>query len=334
MLTSPSAIAQDQGDGLPSSDLFEDDRPPNGRPGGRPEASTGDGPGGERMSPSMRVSFMTRLREVRGDADWIASVDALSHLDGRERMEATRRLIDQLTDDERSQLMGRRDREPGDGDRPEQASVQLTDEEVERLIEAIREIRPEMAERLDQAWAQGAENFRERLERDPLFRELGPIIRLRQRDPEMYSLRIEDFQIGIRSRLLAYEFQRAEASQQPALRAEILLLLERHFDVRVGIRELELQRFKERIDDLQSGLDGAYATRDDLIEEQLESLLTQRHRGGRGDHSDRGDQAREGEGNRDRDRERRGPRGERGDRGDRSDSGERDGVSGATDSSD
>lgn len=149
---------------------------------------------------------------------------------------------------------------------------------IDRAVSVLKDIHPELAERLNHAL-----EHRPRRARGLLGRRMPMLLRLaelRERDPEMYGLRVRDLQLArealrlmVRHRALDAAPRDAGPAASEALRAELRGVLAERFEVRTRIRERELERLERRLEALEAELAERSASREMLIDQRLETML-------------------------------------------------------------
>lgn len=162
------------------------------------------------------------------------------------------------------------------------------DARMRAALQVLRDVNPELVERVQRAMA-----ARPRLVDVALRRRMPILLRLaelRERDREMYDLRIEDLQLARQTLMLA-TYHKALEGDNPQL-AEIVRernpqlpetkqdvrdalreTLAERFEVRTRIRRLELARLEDRLRRLEEELDERAALHEQLIDERLQTLI-------------------------------------------------------------
>jgi len=151
----------------------------------------------------------------------------------------------------------------------------LRGEELDEAIEILRELHPQLAERLEQA----RENHPDRI--GPMIHREYPRLRqfldLKRREPKLFELRIRDVKLERASRDLAHQIREAEqiddAEQATVLRGQLSEVAAEHFDVRQAARAYEIEMLKRRIEKLEAALQEHHQQRDEMIERRISDLL-------------------------------------------------------------
>lgn len=180
------------------------------------------------------------------------------------------------------------------------------DERVGEALSVLRDVHPELAARVERAFEK-----RPRVAHVAMRKWVPMLLRLaelRERDREMYELRIEDLRLARRMLTLAryhkaWEREQA-AGREPdqgnepqqrqgraegfrekhpelpetseAVREQLRQTLAVRFEVRTRIRRLELARLKDRFRDLAAELEERSESMDELIDERLRTILDDR----------------------------------------------------------
>ena len=203
---------------------------------------------------------------------------------------------------------GRSERGDGMGGRGGRGTgpMKLTDDQVEEAIALMIELDPSMAPRIKQLRAERPELLRHAVSRR--FPRLGYMLKLKEKRPELYALRVRD----IRLENLSHEQARtlaalpADAPGIEAARAALRGTLEEHFAVRQDVRRFELEALREKIIEMETRLADDAVQRETLVQQRLDQLEAdppppvgkrggedgERRRGRRGD-GERGDEPRE-----------------------------------------
>ena len=152
----------------------------------------------------------------------------------------------------------------------------LTEEQVGQAIQVLQQIDPEAAAYVEQIREEAPLRVAWALERR--FPQIVDFLSLKQRDPAMYELRIEDLRLAHESRRLARRIGMAKEAgkddEAERLTDQLAETLEHHFDIRQQIRERELADLEARVERLREQLEQRADNRDDLIEQRLQQLTT------------------------------------------------------------
>lgn len=189
---------------------------------------------------------------------------------------------DQPAQRERTRAAAERDKAQADTDDEEEESrrgsrrrPQLSPEQMDEAVAVLKAMRPELAERISLAMDENPERVHEMVLRE--YPRLRFMISLKQRDPRMFHLRAEDIRLAYETQQLAENIHKLrEAGNVPRLEAakdRLEQLLEEHYDVRHRLRQLEIARLEQRLEQLREELEQRAARRDALIRQRREELL-------------------------------------------------------------
>ena len=148
-------------------------------------------------------------------------------------------------------------------------------EQARDALEVLRRIDPDKAKRLEQAIDENPERVGEVLHEN--FPMLGRFMAMRRYDPEGFDLRVKDLALSRKSHDAADRMRKALDAKDDAVAAlelaQLQALVAEHFDVRQELREYELMKLKERIEELGDQLKQRTADRDALIDERVHELI-------------------------------------------------------------
>jgi len=97
--------------------------------------------------------------------------------------------------------------------------------------------------------------------------------RLEQDDPEMYQLLVEDNRLDREASALARRVREAKSTDREKLRAELAVVVNKHFDVRQQRRELSLKRMEEELKRLREAIESRSKGRDDVVQRRITELV-------------------------------------------------------------
>ena len=185
---------------------------------------------------------------------------------------------------------GERDRER-DGDRQRSSQrASITVEQIPQAIATLRDIHsepyPTWIERIETMADEEPEEAARKLSRFPRLSEL---MQMREQRPEEFQLHAgqsklmrEIFNLIRQIREALREDDQAKVDElKPQLREK----MEQAFDYRLKIKQLELDRDRQKLADAERELAEIQADRDALIDQKIEQMLTGRG-GPRGPHED------------------------------------------------
>lgn len=150
----------------------------------------------------------------------------------------------------------------------------MSDEQIESARQIVQRLYPEMTEQLEQLHAEDPAELRRTIERR--FPRVRYLVKLQEKDPEMFELRMADITLGRQIETLAEQVRQAHLDDDKdaykARREQLEDKVADHFDARQAIRELEIQMLERRVEELKDRLDEHDDDRDDLIERRVEEL--------------------------------------------------------------
>jgi hypothetical protein len=167
------------------------------------------------------------------------------------------------------------DRERGPrGEGPKQP---LSPTQVADMLATLRLVHPELADRLENLNQTDPDRVAQMLQHR--FARLRELIRLREQDPELFKLRVQDFKMARQTFDLLRQFLDARRDRAPQatldqLRSNIRELVAQHFAVRQQARAHELAVLEKRIQDMRRDLDQRAADHDNIIDSRVNDLLS------------------------------------------------------------
>lgn len=148
-------------------------------------------------------------------------------------------------------------------------------EQVRDALEVLRRIDPDKAKRLEHAIGEHPEKAAKVLHEH--FPMLGRFMAMRRYDPQGFDLRVRDLALSRKSHDAADRMRKALEAKDDAVAAlelaQLQALVAEHFDVRQELREYELLKLKERIEELGDQLQQRTADREALIDERVHELI-------------------------------------------------------------
>jgi len=97
--------------------------------------------------------------------------------------------------------------------------------------------------------------------------------RLEQDDPEMYQLLVEDNRLDREASAVARRVREAKSTDREKLRADLAVVVNKHFDVRQQRRELSLKRMEEELKRLREAMESRAKGRDEIVQKRLTELV-------------------------------------------------------------
>jgi Spy/CpxP family protein refolding chaperone len=152
----------------------------------------------------------------------------------------------------------------------------LTDEQIEQILEVVEDYRPEMAEQISEMRERDPQRAEQLLRRAMMF--VRPMVQMKQVDPEGYELHLRDAKLDRESRELARRVRAADGREADDLRAQLREVVAQHFDVRQRIRERKLAALEKQIDELRTQIETRAESRDQLVDQRYGELTGQSQR--------------------------------------------------------
>jgi len=187
---------------------------------------------------------------------------------------------------ERPMMRGDR-RYGGEGERPhdgmgpgprgdQDGGANLTDEQIEQVLEVLEDYRPEMAEQIREMRERDPQRAEQLLRRALMF--VRPMVQMQQTDPEGYELHLRDAKLDRESQEIARRLRAADGREADKLHGQLRDVLAAHFDVRQQIRERKLAELERQIEQLRTQIETRAESRDRLVEQRYSELTGQSQR--------------------------------------------------------
>ena len=177
----------------------------------------------------------------------------------RERLEREGRLPGQMRDRENAPR------------RPAERARDLTLEQEAQVIAVLKDINPELAQRVTEALEHDRADARRMLAR--VWNRTRDLIELRAHNPDLYRLKAADSRHRFEVFRLVQQIRRARRAEDTEavkrLLGELRTTLQSHFQVRQELREYELAQLEQRIQKLRAELADHRRNKDELIEQAL-----------------------------------------------------------------
>ena len=153
----------------------------------------------------------------------------------------------------------------------------LTPEGVEERMRILREIHPQLAERI----ARMKEARPERVGRmlGQHWPRIENLIHMKKHDPKGFELHVHDMKLMRQSHELSRRLQRPDSDldteKKDQVRRELRELVANHFEVRQKLKEHDLAKLETRIEELRGQLRKRTTNKDQIIEDHLKKLSGQ-----------------------------------------------------------
>lgn len=159
----------------------------------------------------------------------------------------------------------------------EHAQSQPSAEEMQEVLELLKEQDPQLAERLEAMRQSDPQRAQQMLR--PHVPGLMRLVYLKRTDPEHFRLRMQDIKLERQSRELAQQIRALSSGPQSSeqqvnrLRGELAVVLDQQFEVRQQLQEKMVQELQQRLERLRQEVEQRKGQKDQLIEQRLEDLL-------------------------------------------------------------
>jgi hypothetical protein len=151
---------------------------------------------------------------------------------------------------------------------------ELTDKDVDRIIATARDVDPTWADALEAQRKEDPAKLRQRLGMQA--RMLMGLSMLRERQPEIYQARVEDFRAQREIRAASERLRKAreagDAAAEAVARTEVRGAIERQFELDVKARAYELVAMERALKDARKRLQSDIADRESRLAEALEAV--------------------------------------------------------------
>ena len=151
--------------------------------------------------------------------------------------------------------------------------MMLSEEDRELAMQVLKDINPELAERLEKS-QDNPQRVRAMLQR--YLPHIQKLVRLKKSDPELYKLKVKDTKIGLECEKLSRQFKEAkhndETDRMKEIHGNVAELVEEHFEVRQKMREMELEKLERRLKEARKQLEKRAGSRKELIQARVNDL--------------------------------------------------------------
>lgn len=139
------------------------------------------------------------------------------------------------------------------------------------VLHALREVNPNLHERLLRAREQDPEAFEEMVRRaGQRFRHL---VDEKAQSPDRWQRRVRTFRLERRAADLAQQAVSGEEAARADTTEELRSVIGQLFDLRTEVQSEEIDRLSERLETSRSRLDSVIADRDRLISERVAAMV-------------------------------------------------------------
>jgi hypothetical protein len=95
---------------------------------------------------------------------------------------------------------------------------------------------------------------------------------MKANDPELFKAMQEDFDLERQSRDLADQYHRANKADQAKIKEKLVEVVNKHFEVRQQLRNLEVKRLDEQLKLLRDKIDQRTKNRKDIVQKRVVEL--------------------------------------------------------------
>ena len=153
----------------------------------------------------------------------------------------------------------------------------LTPDEVEERMRILREIHPQLAERIARMKEERPERVGRMLGQH--WPRIENFIRMKEHDPKGFELRVHDMKLTRQSHELSRRMRRPDSDpateKKEEIRHELRELVATHFEVRQKLKEHELAKLETRIEELRGQLRKRATNKEQIIEDHFKKLSGQ-----------------------------------------------------------
>jgi hypothetical protein len=89
----------------------------------------------------------------------------------------------------------------------------------------------------------------------------------------MFTLMKQDMELDRQSRDLVAQYRKASVPQREKIKAQVVEIVNKHFDVRQQRRALELKRLEEELQRLRDSVEHRTKARKELVDKRVSELL-------------------------------------------------------------
>jgi len=165
-------------------------------------------------------------------------------------------------------------RAAGDDSRRGGPRRELTDQDIDRIVQTARDIDPSWGDALQVVRAQDAAGLRQRI--GSQARMLIGLAAIRDRQPELYRARVDDFRVQRQLRSAAERAIKAretsDAAGEAQAMAEVRDLASRQFELDMKARAYELVAMERALKDARRRLQEDIAERDTRLQDVIGSV--------------------------------------------------------------
>jgi hypothetical protein len=159
------------------------------------------------------------------------------------------------------------------------AGPQLDPQVIDQCIEVARDIDPELGDELAAKRKNSAAEFDSEMQHGQVGRRLWAMVQLKQRDPDLYQLKISEITQSLLINRVAGRLQEAMTRDDPAevkaLREQLRNLLQIQFAMSLKARGEYLCRIEDQVRALREEIDHDAANFHQIVDARMRVLLEQ-----------------------------------------------------------
>ena len=151
----------------------------------------------------------------------------------------------------------------------------LTEAEFSQFVEILEQVKPQAADRVKALQERVGDRARFFVAHE--FPRVVMFMDMKQRDPEMFEMRLEDLMLNRQTNRLAQTFRETRAAgevdQARQIKAKLLAVVKKHFELRERIRAYEIAILQKRLEQLQSELQQRRQLADRIVADRVRHLI-------------------------------------------------------------
>lgn len=171
---------------------------------------------------------------------------------------------------------------PGPRGQEEHAEVEYDPQRLREMMRFLRETAPQVAERIEAEILDNPDRAEQVYKR--MAPRMLPQMEMRERDPEMFSIRAESMRLDWQIRQGAQRVQRLRAAQSPpageldAADAALRDLISQRIDLTARERTIMVERLERRVAEMRRELDASPQSREAQVGQIYQEVLEQESR--------------------------------------------------------
>ena len=164
----------------------------------------------------------------------------------------------------------------GQGERPPPLLGELSPEQIQAVLDILQEQNPQLARRLREALDKQPEVARRLLANQ--WPRLQRLIDLKRNNPRMFRLTLQEFRQQREMLDTARQLRQCtDPQKQMELRGQLRDQVQKLFDLRLEIKQRELELLETRVEEMRDSLEQIRQQREARIDKHLEALQSTKH---------------------------------------------------------